>query len=268
MKHTKKLLTLFVSFTLLVGCGATSSETQSATQQIVGDEKTASATPTNTQETANSATPSTDAATTASKSDATKEVAKTAQNEVNKDNATPSTETNAPANVSRGMAPTKTENNLPLTERVVSSYTEKVVTTEKTPVKEKTTPSFETKTESVTRGGAGAAKKGASLKVDNPNYDFGSIHEDDIVPHTFVIRNTGTTDLVIDNVKPSCGCTMVDIPLESIPPGGSSEISVKFNSHGKAGTQNKTIEVFSNAGVHRLSLTGTVYPKEGEKLSN
>jgi hypothetical protein len=267
MKHTKKLLTLFVSFTLLVGCGATSSETQSATQQIVGDEKVADSTSTKNQETTNATTSNSEAASTtptppASK-DATKDASKIAENEANKEKTSPT-----PENVSRGMAPQKTENNLPLTERVVSSYTEKVVTTEKTPIKEKTSPSFEAKTETVTRGGAGAAKKGASLKVDNPNFDFGSIHEDDVVPHTFVIKNTGTTDLVIENVKPSCGCTMVDIPLESIPPGGSSEISVKFNSHGKAGTQNKTIEVFSNAGVHRLSLTGTVYPKEGEKLSN
>lgn len=265
MKHTKKLLTAFVSFTLLMGCGTGSTETQSATQKIVVQDPGNTDTVANKTGTQNTTTPVSAsqaenvAAVTPAKE---KEAAKTLTPEAVAENA------NASQTNTRGAAPAKTENNLPLTERVVSSYTEKVVTTEKTPAKEKISPSFEAKPESVSRGAAGVAKKGAALKVDNPNFDFGSIHEDDIVPHTFVIRNTGTTDLTIENVKPSCGCTMVDIPLESIPPGGSSEISVKFNSHGKAGTQNKTIEVFSNAGVHRLSLTGTVYPKEGEKLSN
>lgn len=260
MKHTKKLLTAFVSFTLLMGCGATSSETQSATQQIVVKDQASSETPASNQETPNTTTPANNAT-----------VAATPANTPPKEDAkvpTKDEKSETPQSVSRGVEPTKAENNLPTTERVVSSYTERVVTTEKTPVKEKVSPSFEAKTETVTRGAAGVAKKGASLKVDNPNFDFGSIHEDDVVPHTFVIRNTGSTELVIDNVKPSCGCTMVDIPLEAIPPGGTSEISVKFNSHGKAGTQRKTIEVFTNAGVHTLSLTGTVYPKEGEKLSN
>jgi len=49
--------------------------------------------------------------------------------------------------------------------------------------------------------------------------DFGTIPEGQKVEVAFRFRNTGSTPLVITQVRPSCGCTIADQPKEPIAPG-------------------------------------------------
>ena len=81
----------------------------------------------------------------------------------------------------------------------------------------------------------------------------------DKVTHDFNFRNDGTDDLFIRNVTASCGCTTPDFPREAIAPGGSGKISVVFNSSGKLGRQNPTVDVYTkNQGKITLKLKGFV----------
>jgi hypothetical protein len=57
------------------------------------------------------------------------------------------------------------------------------------------------------------------------SFDFGKIYEDRVLTHTFVIKNTGTSTLTIEDVDPDCACTVPNYD-KSIPPGGQGDISL------------------------------------------
>ena len=77
-------------------------------------------------------------------------------------------------------------------------------------------------------------------------HDFGTINENDVVEYTYTFKNTGESPLIIESVRPSCGCTAPDWTKTPIPVGGEGKIDVKFDSKGKPNAQNKTVTVTSN----------------------
>ena len=84
------------------------------------------------------------------------------------------------------------------------------------------------------------------FQFDVKEYDFGTIIQGEKVSYTFTFKNTGKSELIINNVKTSCGCTSPKWSKEPIGPGKSGQIEVIFDSHGRNGEQNKTIKVFAN----------------------
>jgi hypothetical protein len=62
----------------------------------------------------------------------------------------------------------------------------------------------------------------------------------------YQFKNTGGSDLVIESVRASCGCTATSPKDKVVPAGGSSEITATFDSRGRIGKQRKTITVRSN----------------------
>ena len=76
--------------------------------------------------------------------------------------------------------------------------------------------------------------------------DFGKIPEGQKLDVAFRFRNTGTTPLVIGQVRPSCGCTIAEQPQEPIAPGNEGQIKAVFNSEGRSGINHKTLFVTAN----------------------
>ena len=76
--------------------------------------------------------------------------------------------------------------------------------------------------------------------------DFGKIPEGQKLDVAFRFRNTGTTPLVIGQVRPSCGCTIAEQPREPIAPGNEGQIKAVFNSEGRSGINHKTLFVTAN----------------------
>ncbi len=99
-----------------------------------------------------------------------------------------------------------------------------------------------------------------TIEFSETNYDFGEIKQGDVVEHTFTFKNTGDNDLVLKNVKPTCGCTALDWPKDPIKPGETGEIQTRFNSRGKRGKQYKYFTVFYNGSpeMERVAFTGNV----------
>jgi hypothetical protein len=56
-------------------------------------------------------------------------------------------------------------------------------------------------------------------------FDFGKISEDRPLTHTFVIKNTGTAPLHIEDVDPDCACTVPNYD-KSIPPGSEGAVTL------------------------------------------
>ena len=88
--------------------------------------------------------------------------------------------------------------------------------------------------------------KAPVLSVDDPEFKFGKITQGEKVEHTYVLTNSGKSDLLIRKVKASCGCTAVQPEKKIIGPGESVNIKTVFNSAGKLGNQNKTVTIITN----------------------
>lgn len=101
------------------------------------------------------------------------------------------------------------------------------------------------------------------ISVDTVDYNAGKVYSFDTkkVQHTFVIKNTGDSNLVISNVKASCGCTTVGYDTV-IPPGKTGKLTQSVNIEGMTAMDfRKSITVFSNAKNNpefRLSLGGII----------
>jgi hypothetical protein len=95
--------------------------------------------------------------------------------------------------------------------------------------------------------------------LGNVEHDFGDVSYRVPVKHQFRFKNTGETQLIIDNIRSSCGCTATDWSMEPLMPGAESEIEVEFDAK-KKGYFYKKIKVYFN-GIKKpeiLSIEGDV----------
>lgn len=86
---------------------------------------------------------------------------------------------------------------------------------------------------------------GPQLTFDKYEHDFGNILDTQPSVGEFTFTNTGNEELVIQNVRPSCGCTVPDLEKNRFAPGEGSSLKITFNPRG-SGQQSKTITVLSN----------------------
>jgi hypothetical protein len=86
-------------------------------------------------------------------------------------------------------------------------------------------------------------------------FNFGKLAQGEKVDYTFNFKNTGLSDLIIRNVRASCGCTAANTSSNLIKPDESGSIKVIFNSAGKMGTQNKTITLITNDPEHAREIS-------------
>ncbi|HEY3373322.1 MAG TPA: DUF1573 domain-containing protein [Prolixibacteraceae bacterium] len=89
-------------------------------------------------------------------------------------------------------------------------------------------------------------KNAPVVKYDLESFDFGDIKPGSKVEHTFNLKNDGKKDLIIRDVKSSCGCTAVSPSKNIVSSGESVPLKVTFDSTGKNGRNNKTITVITN----------------------
>lgn len=103
-----------------------------------------------------------------------------------------------------------------------------------------------------------------TIQYEQEKFNFGTCDEGEIVKHIFKFKNTGNEPLIISNAKGSCGCTVPTWPKEPVPPGGTSDIKVEFNSKGKPGAQSKRVTVTANTIPTEtfLEISGEVKGKE------
>ncbi|MGD0075539.1 MAG: DUF1573 domain-containing protein [Candidatus Binataceae bacterium] len=84
------------------------------------------------------------------------------------------------------------------------------------------------------------------IQVSQPVYDFGSALSGPAIHHTFKVKNVGGSELVIDHVQTSCGCTAAEPSKKHLQPGEDADIAVTFDTRLIKGHSERTITVFSN----------------------
>jgi hypothetical protein len=97
------------------------------------------------------------------------------------------------------------------------------------------------------------------LRFDSTQHNFGVIDETSEVATSFEFTNTGGSELVIEEVKASCGCTTPLLSKRRYQPGERGTIEVGFDPTGPGPTQ-QHLTVLSNTSpaVTRLTITANV----------
>jgi len=109
-----------------------------------------------------------------------------------------------------------------------------------------------------------AQNEGSSIKFNETSFDFGDIKESDgNVNHKFEFTNNGTAPLIVQNVRPSCGCTSTGWTKEPVKPGETGFVTAVYNPKNRPGKFNKSLTIVSNANPAqmRIYIKGNVEPK-------
>lgn len=119
--------------------------------------------------------------------------------------------------------------------------------------------------------GAVAAFAAPTIFVDSAVHDFGSVNEGFVYYHTYVISNGGDSPLILEQIRPNCGCTTVELPSNIIQPGASVRLDVNFDTTGmRDGVNARYIYIESNDPAHGevyLTLTATVQRAASQQIS-
>lgn len=84
------------------------------------------------------------------------------------------------------------------------------------------------------------------IEFEKDIHDFGKLVQGEKATFNFKFKNTGDDDLVITQVRSSCGCTVTEFPKEPILVGDEGIIKVSFDSSGRKGVQSKSVNVVHN----------------------
>ena len=94
-----------------------------------------------------------------------------------------------------------------------------------------------------------------------PIYNFGKVYKNEDVEHFFMFENLGTKDLIIKDIKASCGCIVSEATSLNVLPGMSEGISVVLRGVPDTGAISKNIKIYSNdpdTPVYSLKLLGEI----------
>ncbi len=90
-------------------------------------------------------------------------------------------------------------------------------------------------------------KNGPELFLGQEVYDFGTVVlSNDSLVANFYFKNSGNEPLIIESVKPSCGCTVSSFPKNPILPGDGDVITLKYH-RSTEGPIVKSATIHSNA---------------------
>lgn len=100
------------------------------------------------------------------------------------------------------------------------------------------------------------------IVFEQTTINYGTIEHGANGTRVFKFTNEGKEPLILNSVRPSCGCTTPKWSRDPIAPGETGEIVVRYDTK-RQGSFHKTITVKSNAGNHTIVLTikGKVLPK-------
>ncbi len=97
-------------------------------------------------------------------------------------------------------------------------------------------------------------------------YDFGNVIEGVKVAYKFKFKNVGGSDLIINQVKTTCGCTVSRFPKKAIKPGESNFVEITFDSFMRQGFNHKTATVLANTQPNVITLNIKAMVQSADEL--
>jgi hypothetical protein len=92
---------------------------------------------------------------------------------------------------------------------------------------------------------AAAPEKAGRLTIIEPVKEYGEVPKGEKLDWSFVIKNTGDSDLQILAAKPGCGCTVADFD-KVIKPGATGKVTAHIDTTAFAGPISKTVSIETN----------------------
>jgi hypothetical protein len=107
------------------------------------------------------------------------------------------------------------------------------------------------------------AKPAAGITWKTTSVDLGKIEQGKPVTVEFEFTNPSMVPLIINSVRPNCGCTVADYPKEPVQPGKSGKIVATYNA-ASSGAFSKSVVISTNAteGTTALVIKGEVVAKQ------
>ncbi len=96
--------------------------------------------------------------------------------------------------------------------------------------------------------------------LDSPVKNLGNLKKDQEIEITYRFKNSGDNMLIIEDIIPTCGCTIPEKPQQPFAPGEEGLIKAKFNGSG-SGSISKQLTVKANTKPskdHMLTFTGEI----------
>jgi Protein of unknown function (DUF1573) len=109
--------------------------------------------------------------------------------------------------------------------------------------------------------GADELAKAPVLAFENYELDFLRIRQGPAIENSISFKNTGKKNLELRYIQGNCSCVVASTDKQTLKPGESATLVIKFITEGRAGTQNKAVTVYSNDPrnpVQRITITGYV----------
>jgi len=112
---------------------------------------------------------------------------------------------------------------------------------------------------------AADSKKAAAapkIEVIPETRDAGTVAKGQVIETTFVVKNAGSSDLVISDARPGCGCTVASFD-KVIKPGGEGKVQTSVDTKSFSGPISKSVLLVSNdpeRGQINLFIKATVKP--------
>jgi hypothetical protein len=85
----------------------------------------------------------------------------------------------------------------------------------------------------------------ATIDFEETEHDFGTIKNGTPVTTIFKYKNTGSSPLVVSDIKSTCGCTVPSDWTRQVAPGETGEFKVEFDGKGN-GVVTKSITMTTN----------------------
>ena len=93
------------------------------------------------------------------------------------------------------------------------------------------------------------------MKFSKLDFNFGIVNKGQIISRYITFKNDGKRDLVISNVKSSCGCTIANWPKNPIAPNSSDSLLLELNTGSLNGKIMKTVTIISNSKPNTKVIT-------------
>jgi hypothetical protein len=107
------------------------------------------------------------------------------------------------------------------------------------------------------------------LTLKESEHDFSTIPQGKPVYHFFEIINTGKTELKLDDVHASCGCTTPEWSRDPIAPGATAKIKIGYNAAAEGYFEKPVTITYNSNQTKQIKIKGTVWKvPEGSAPAN
>ena len=101
----------------------------------------------------------------------------------------------------------------------------------------------------------------AEIVLEPSSFTLDKVKQGDVIRRSFQIFNTSSSDLQISRIYGDCGCVSIGHYPKTVPPYGSAEVGVSFDSNKESlSSFSKTVYITSSAGEKTLEIKGSIAP--------